>query len=176
MSRARTKTATETSTESKCKEEKPSKQRWIVGKCQSECSPLTNQRRHLKLWRGGQQQNRAGLSTQSKTSEGPEEEQKVLDRSRSRSVRLPQPFQGLCLQRRKIHSKFTGKKLRAAVCAMKKGKAAGVDDIPAELVQAGGETMMDTLTILCNKIPHHHTSKTSSSFSALPKLRRHHSH
>ena len=34
----------------------------------------------------------------------------------------------------------------------KKGKSAGVDNIPAELVQAGGETMIDVLTEICNRI------------------------
>ena len=32
------------------------------------------------------------------------------------------------------------------------GKSAGVDNIPAELVQAGGEAMIDILTAICNKI------------------------
>ena len=31
------------------------------------------------------------------------------------------------------------------------GKSAGVDNIPAELVQAGGEAMIDILTSICNK-------------------------
>ena len=35
---------------------------------------------------------------------------------------------------------------------MKKGKSAGVDSIPAELVQAGGEEVIIALTIICNKI------------------------
>ena len=35
---------------------------------------------------------------------------------------------------------------------MKKGKSAGVDNIPAELVQAGGEDVITTLTTICNKI------------------------
>ena len=35
---------------------------------------------------------------------------------------------------------------------MKKGKSAGVDNIPAELVQAGGETMINVLTQICNRI------------------------
>ena len=39
-----------------------------------------------------------------------------------------------------------------AVAALKTGKSAGVDNIPAELVQAGGETMIDVLTKNCNKI------------------------
>ena len=36
--------------------------------------------------------------------------------------------------------------------AVKMGKSAGVDNIPAELVQAGGEAMIDILTAICNKI------------------------
>ena len=39
-----------------------------------------------------------------------------------------------------------------AVASLKKGKSAGVDNIPAELVQAGGETMIDVLTEICNGI------------------------
>ena len=39
-----------------------------------------------------------------------------------------------------------------AVASLKKGKSAGVDNIPAELVQAGGETMVDVLTEICNRI------------------------
>jgi len=42
--------------------------------------------------------------------------------------------------------------VEAAVKSLKKGKAAGVDNIPAELIQVGGEAMIDALTIICNKI------------------------
>ena len=35
---------------------------------------------------------------------------------------------------------------------MKKGKSAGVNNIPAELVQAGGEDVITALTIICSKI------------------------
>ena len=42
--------------------------------------------------------------------------------------------------------------VEAAIKALKKGKSAGVDNIPAELVQSGGEAMIDTLTSICNKI------------------------
>ena len=41
--------------------------------------------------------------------------------------------------------------VEAAVYSLKKGKSAGVDNIPAELVQAGGEDVIIALTI-CNKI------------------------
>ena len=35
---------------------------------------------------------------------------------------------------------------------MKKGKSARVDNIPAELAQAGGEDVITALTTICNKI------------------------
>ena len=42
--------------------------------------------------------------------------------------------------------------MEAAVQSLKKGKSAGVDNIPAELVQAGGEDVITTLTTICDKI------------------------
>ena len=39
-----------------------------------------------------------------------------------------------------------------AVASQKKGKSAGVDNIPADIVQAGGETMIDVLTMICDRI------------------------
>ena len=42
--------------------------------------------------------------------------------------------------------------VEAAVKSLKPGKIAGVDNIPAELLQAGGETMIDVLLNICNKI------------------------
>ena len=39
-----------------------------------------------------------------------------------------------------------------AVVALEKGKPVRVDNIQAELVQAGGETIIDVLTEICNKI------------------------
>ena len=42
--------------------------------------------------------------------------------------------------------------MEAAVKALKMGKSAGMDNIPAELVQAGGEAMVDILAAICNKI------------------------
>ena len=42
--------------------------------------------------------------------------------------------------------------MEATVKALKMGKSAGVDILPAELVQAGGEAMIDILTTICNKI------------------------
>ena len=42
--------------------------------------------------------------------------------------------------------------MEAAVQSLKKGKSAGVDNIPAELVKAGGEDVITALTTICNKI------------------------
>ena len=42
--------------------------------------------------------------------------------------------------------------VEAAVQSLKKGKSAGVDNIPAELVQAGGQDVITALKTICNKI------------------------
>ena len=42
--------------------------------------------------------------------------------------------------------------VEAAVQSLKKGKSAGVDNIAAELVQAGGEAVITALMTICNKI------------------------
>ena len=44
------------------------------------------------------------------------------------------------------------KEVETAVQSLKKGKSAGFDNIPAELVQAGGEDVITVLTTICNKI------------------------
>ena len=44
------------------------------------------------------------------------------------------------------------RELEAAVQSLKKGKSAGVDNIPAELVREGGDDVITALTIICNKI------------------------
>ena len=44
------------------------------------------------------------------------------------------------------------REVEAAVQSLKKGKSAGVDNIPSELAQAGGEDVITALTTICNKI------------------------
>ena len=44
------------------------------------------------------------------------------------------------------------REVEAAVQSSKKGKSAKVDNIPAELVQAGGEDVITALTTICNKV------------------------
>ena len=44
------------------------------------------------------------------------------------------------------------KEVEAAVQSLKKWKSAGVNNISAELVKAGGEDVITALTTICNKI------------------------
>ena len=50
------------------------------------------------------------------------------------------------------HHPILREEVEVAVKALKMGKSAGVDNIPPELVQSGGEAMTDILTSICNKI------------------------
>ena len=50
------------------------------------------------------------------------------------------------------HHPILREEVEAAVKALKMGKSAGVNIIPAELVEAGGEAMIDIPTSICNKI------------------------
>ena len=62
--------------------------------------------------------------------------------------------------------------VEVAVQSLKKGKSAGVDNIPAEMVQAGGEDVITALTTICNKIwqtGEWPTPWTQSLISTLPK-------
>ena len=64
------------------------------------------------------------------------------------------------------------REMEAAVQSLKKGKSAGVDNTPAELVQAGGEDVITALTTICNKIwqtGEWPTPWTQSSVITLPK-------
>ena len=44
------------------------------------------------------------------------------------------------------------REVEAAVQSLKNGKSTGVDNIPAELVQAGEEDVITVLTTICNEI------------------------
>ena len=75
--------------------------------------------------------------------------------------------------------------MEAAVKVLKMGKSAGMDNIPAELVQAGGEAMIDILNRNqqqdledrrmadhMDSIPSYHTRK-ERQLAALPELQNH---
>ena len=64
------------------------------------------------------------------------------------------------------------KEVEAAVQSFKKWKSAGVDNIPAELVQAGGKDVITALKTICNKIwqtGEWPTPLTQSSVITFPK-------
>ena len=42
--------------------------------------------------------------------------------------------------------------INEAIKSLKKGKSPGVDNIPGELIQAGGEHMSEALYNICNKV------------------------
>ena len=70
------------------------------------------------------------------------------------------------------HHPILREEVEAAVKALKMGKSSGVDNIPAELVQAGGEAMIYILTTICYKIwktGEWLTSWTQSLVITLPK-------
>ncbi len=58
----------------------------------------------------------------------------------------------LYLDRHRDDHPILRREVEAAVQSLKKGKSAGVDNIPAELVKAGGEDVITVLTTICNKI------------------------
>ena len=80
------------------------------------------------------------------------------------------------------------REVEAAVQSLKKGKSAGVDNIPAELVQAGGEDVITALTTICKQdladrrmanpmdpVLNHHTSQERQP-AAVPELRNNKPH
>ena len=70
------------------------------------------------------------------------------------------------------HHPSLREEMEAAVKRLKIGKSAGVDNISAELVQAGREAMIDILSTICNKIwktGEWPTTRTQSLAITLPK-------
>ena len=64
------------------------------------------------------------------------------------------------------------KEVEAAVQSLKKGKSAGVDNIPAEVVLPGGEEVITVLLITCDKIwqtAEWPTPRTQTLVITLPK-------
>ena len=55
-------------------------------------------------------------------------------------------------QTQRRHHPILRKEVEAAVQSLKKAKSAGVNNIPAELVQSDGEDVITALTTICNKI------------------------
>ena len=65
-----------------------------------------------------------------------------------------------------------GEEIEIAVASLEERKSASVDNIQAELVQAGGETMTDVMTEICDRIwrtGEWLTPWTKSMITRLPK-------
>ena len=60
-------------------------------------------------------------------------------------------FRTTVITQKKLYSQSYVRRLRSQQLHSKKGKSAGVDNIPAELVQAGREIMIDVLALICDK-------------------------
>ena len=73
--------------------------------------------------------------------------------------------------RRSTAQPILREEVESAVASLKQEKSAGVDNIPTELVQAGGETMIDILKEICNRIwrtGEWHTPWTQTVIITLP--------
>ena len=61
-------------------------------------------------------------------------------------------YQIVARQTQRMATPILRKEVEAAVQSLKKVKSAGVDSIPAELVQAYGEDVITAVTTICNNI------------------------
>ena len=72
------------------------------------------------------------------------------------------------------HNPILREEVEAAVKALKMGKSAGVDNIPAELVQAGGEAIVNIYRRMADhmgSIPNH--TPKERQLAAVPELQNH---
>ena len=138
------------------------KETWIQGQCQEgeACLRKNNRKKAYQLVKDLTTENQGKSTTiQDKSGKCLTEENEILNRWTEYCSDLynyetdgdPVVFE--CPQiPDEEHHPILREEVEAAVKALKMGKSAGVDNIPAELVQAGGEAMIDTLTAICNKI------------------------
>ena len=61
--------------------------------------------------------------------------------------------------------------MKVVVKVLKNGKSVGVDTIPAELVQAGGEAMVDVLTSICKKRMADHMDSATGCYTSKERKR-----
>ena len=81
-----------------------------------------------------------------------------VDRILLRAVQLPEQSRPGCTECpwvnkwRLMDYPVVCEKAEATIRSLKSGKIAGIDNIPAELLKHGWESVVDILTIICNKI------------------------
>ena len=143
-------------------EMKMAKETWIQGQCQEEeaCLRKNNSKKAYQLVKGLTTEKQGKSTTiQDKSGKCLTEENEILNMWTEYCSDLynyetdGDPIVLDCPQiPDEEHYPILREEVEAAVKALKMGKSAGVDNIPAELVQAGGEAMIDILTAICNKI------------------------
>ena len=141
---------------------KIAKKTWIQGQCQEveACLRKNNSKKAYQLVKD-QATEKQGKSTtiQDKSGKCFTEENGILNRLTEYCSDLynyetdGDPIVPDCPQiPDEEHHSILREDVEAAVKAPKMGQSAGMDNIPAELVQAGGEDMIDILTSICRKI------------------------
>ena len=134
---------------------------WIQGQCQEveACLRKNNSKKAYQLVKDLTTEKQGKSTTiQDKSGKCLTEENEILNRwteyySDLYTIRLMRTIVLDCPQiPDEEHHPILREEMEAAVKALKMGKLAGVDNIPAELVQAGGEAMINILTSICNKI------------------------
>ena len=143
-------------------EMKTAKETWIQGQCQEveACLRKNNSKKEYQLVKDLTTEKQGKSTTiQDKSRKCLTEENEILNRWTEDCSDLynyetdGDPVVLDCPQiSDEEHHPSLREEVEAAVKALKMGKSAGVDNVPAELVQAGGEAMIDILTAICNKI------------------------
>ena len=143
-------------------EMKMAKETWIQGQCQEveACLRKNNSKKAYQLVKDLTTEKQGKSTTiQDKSGKCLTEENEILNRWTEYCSDLynydthGDPIVLDCPQiSDEEHHPILREEVEAAVKALKMGKSAGVDNIPAELVKAGGEAMIDILTAICNKI------------------------
>ena len=142
---------------------KMAKETWIQGQCQEldSCLRKNNSKKAYQLV-NDLTTDKQGKSTtiQDKSGKCLTEEKEILNRWTEYCLDLyPYETDGGgptvldCTQiPAEEHHPILREEVEATVKALKMGKSVGLDNIPADLVLAGGEAMIDMLISVCNKI------------------------
>ena len=138
------------------------KETWIQGQCQEAeaCLRKNNSKKAYQLVKDLTTEKQGKTTTiQDKSGKCMTEENEILNRWTKYCSHLynyeteGDPIVLDCPQiPDEKHPPILQEEVEAAVKALKMGKSAGVDNIPAELVQAGEEAMTDIRISICNEI------------------------
>ena len=142
---------------------KKAKENWIEGQCQEidKNLKINNSKKAYQLVKELTSEKKVRTSTiQDKSGKCLTEEEEIMKRwteycselyNHSSSSGDPGVLEVPAATNNDMHP-ILREEVELAVKSLKKGKSAGVDNIPGELIQAGGESMITVLTAICNKI------------------------